>query len=146
MQPLLHPSSKNDPAVSNDAMGTTSCVCQCCVIACHTPSLPEGDNATNWLPMKNKYSTRTCKLKVPVRNYFNKYNHYKDVQQHTNIGPCTIRFGNIPQPDLTSEWNRNHFWSFTGAAIIHFGVNSDSFDAGINMGGSENELPATRVL
>ena len=65
MQPSLHPSNRNDPAVSNDDMGTTSCICQCCVIACHTPILPVGDNATSWLPIKKRYSTLTPKLNIP---------------------------------------------------------------------------------
>lgn len=47
MHPLLQPNKRKDPAVSKDAMGTTSCVCQCWVIACQTPSFPEGDRATN---------------------------------------------------------------------------------------------------
>lgn len=74
MQPLLQPNSKIDPAVSNEEIGTTSCVCQCCVIACQTPNLPDGERATSWLPMKNKYSTFTCRLKMPGnrKNYIYK--------------------------------------------------------------------------
>lgn len=66
MLPLLHPRSKNEPAVSNDNIGQRSWICQCCVIACQTPIFPDDDNATNWFPMKKRYSTRTFKLKMPT--------------------------------------------------------------------------------
>ena len=65
MEPLVHPRSKKDPAVSKDATGRTSCVCQLRVIACHTPILPRLDRATNWYPMKNRYSTATPSGNVP---------------------------------------------------------------------------------
>ena len=38
---------------------------QCCVTACHTPTLPVWLVATSWLPMKNSESTRTPRSNVP---------------------------------------------------------------------------------
>lgn len=70
MEPLLQPSSRNEPAESKDKTGTRSCICQCCVMACHTPIFPDEDKATNWLPMKKRYSTRTFRLNVPMSDLF----------------------------------------------------------------------------
>lgn len=66
MEPLVQPRRRKEPAVSKEAMGKTSWTCQCCVMACHTPILPTDDKATNCDPMKNRYSTATPRLKVPV--------------------------------------------------------------------------------
>lgn len=47
MHPLLQPNKSIEPAVSKEAIGITSCVCQCCVMACQTPNFPDGDRATS---------------------------------------------------------------------------------------------------
>ena len=44
--------------------------CQCCVIEFHTPILPVWLVATSWLPIKNKASTGTLRLNVPVNKQF----------------------------------------------------------------------------
>lgn len=66
MDPLLQPRSRNEPAVSKLMMGTRSWVCQCWVMACQTPIFPDEDRATNWEPIKNRYSTRTLNVNVPI--------------------------------------------------------------------------------
>ena len=44
--------------------------CQCCVIEFHTPILPVWLVATSWLPIKNKASTGTLRLNVPISEQF----------------------------------------------------------------------------
>lgn len=68
INPLQHPRRSKDPAVSYDETGVTSWICQCRVMECQTPILPTGgrERATTWLSMKNRYSTKTCMLKVPI--------------------------------------------------------------------------------
>lgn len=118
MQPLLQPSSKMEPAVSKDAMGITSWVCQCCVIACQTPNLPEGDSATNWLPIKNKYSTLTWRLNVPAQKTLSK--HLRS--NHLCTLPMFVLFpeSDIPHKRTWLPWEMATIFEVSGDPILAF--------------------------
>lgn len=161
MDPLLHPSNKKDPAVSKDAIGYTSWICQWWVIACHTPILPVGDNATNWLPIKNRYSTRTCKLKVPKKwiqrqtwnlsilfvQILRKFSQWS-IRKITYIGTSAM-LGYTPQTYLVTVRNGHHSGGrrITRAAILtNFRINGHPFDAALYVRRRKHQLPSGRVF
>lgn len=140
---MLHPRSKMEPAVSKEAIGITSCVCQCCVMACHTPNFPEGDRATSWLPIKNRYSTRTRRLKVPEKILKNPKNlKYDNVAFFTYVSSSSSVWY-TPKSDLAAVWYGDHFRCF---CRTHFCIYSDPFYTAFYVGTGKNLLPSTGIF